>query len=502
MTFILSIFLCFALAFSGTGALPAEPETATIWTIRNVCLDTGDETFTLDPELRLTTAVGAEKVDMHFEIGSGESTLLPISAELTPDAFLFTLSNGGRAYSLSDEEFMNLAHIDEEDLRILNIVGDFFISYGALLGLVTGDEEQAAAYSQAVLDAVLEACGSEIETVEIEHNGETMEAQQAEIILTFDAAFKLMDELRGCGIDAMEQLMDAVLALCNLEAETEYADFAALAGEIDEDIDFSMPLTITIAEDGDVAYGLVECDYDMEAVSMRMREEINYDGTYTTVDMTMDMTGIEPNDTSASYVISAQMAGPMNAPEAIHMDYDIVITSDVSVVYEAEDVNDLPANADNVEKTYVDQNEIQMTLDFVADDGLSNAQFAVNFQEIFDDEVLSSGIFYITTAERRETNGSVTADVTLGLLAEDEEFGLTFELNRAEAAPVDYFAGLDLYEFSEEGLDSDSDMPSALQAALMADASQLTLDVIQLSSDPSIQALMNMGLAEEATIAD
>lgn len=508
MNLILSIFLSIALALSGTGTLPAEPETATTWTIRNIAFESEGESHAIQPELRFTTAVAAEKAAAHFEIGSDGRTLLPVSAQITPDELRFSLGNGGRAYSLTAEEFEKMTRLDEDNAQIMTIIGDFFTSYGALIGMVTGDEAQAEAYSVTVFNALLNACDSSLEPVEIEFDGKNVEAQRAELTLNFEAAFRLMDELRSCDIEPMRQLMDSVLAMCNLQSGAEYESFAELAAEIDEGIEYVMPLTITIAETEDSNYALLECDTDVEAangpVSMRVREEIVITGDESTVEATATMT--LPNNTSADYVISAQMTGPLTAPESMHMSYDIAMDSEVQVYYEAEAED---ADAENVEiatadgeddiappmvsETLIQRNEIHMTLDTVAEDGLDGVQFAVNFQEIFDGEEQSSGVFLVNSAERRESDESVTADVRVTLLSEDVEFGLSFELNRAETAPVDYFDGTDLYEFTSEALDGDDNGPSKLQAALTADASQLYLDVMQLASDESIQALANLG---------
>ena len=168
MNFILSIFLCFALAFSGPAGLPAEPETATTWTIRNVTIYSGEEFFTLNPEARITTAAGQDKVALHFELENDGKALLPVSAEITPDALTFALKGGERAYTLSNAEFLEICGLDEEDVRILEVCGDLLTSYGGLLGLAYGDEEQMTAYGQAMIDATLDACGSEFTPAEIE----------------------------------------------------------------------------------------------------------------------------------------------------------------------------------------------------------------------------------------------------------------------------------------------------------------------------------------------
>ena len=60
MNAILSILVCIAMLFSGGAALPEQPETATVRTLRNLTIATDEGSVTLTPELRLTTAIGSE----------------------------------------------------------------------------------------------------------------------------------------------------------------------------------------------------------------------------------------------------------------------------------------------------------------------------------------------------------------------------------------------------------------------------------------------------------
>ena len=96
MNAILSFILCFAMILSPAGALPAQPETASTWTVSNLTISVGDESVTLSPEARLTTAVGMEEAQLHFELGSGERTLMPMSGAINQDGVRFTLGTGTR----------------------------------------------------------------------------------------------------------------------------------------------------------------------------------------------------------------------------------------------------------------------------------------------------------------------------------------------------------------------------------------------------------------------
>ena len=103
MNAILSILVCFAMLFSGGAALPEQPETATVRTLRNLSVTTDEGSVTLTPELRLTTAIGSEQAIAQFEVVNGDDVLLPMMGELTKDGVRFCLSDGGSVYSLSSD---------------------------------------------------------------------------------------------------------------------------------------------------------------------------------------------------------------------------------------------------------------------------------------------------------------------------------------------------------------------------------------------------------------
>ena len=479
MNLILSIFLCFALAFGGAAELPAEPETATTWTIRNVTLSNGGETFALNPEARLTAALGAEKAALHFEIENDGRIFLPISAEVTPDELTFALSGGGRAYSLTNEEFMKLIDVDEEDIRILNLCGDLFTSYGALLGMAYGDEAQMAEFSQAVLEAMLGSFGSEFETVEIELDGETLSAQRTEFDLTFRSSLEMIDALRDCGIDELTTFLNALLEIINLDEETDYPNYTALIEAIPEaDLDsFSMPLTLTFAEADGLSYGLVETTADLEDFShMQMREEVVTRGGETSVAVNMLMNA---DDTVIVYDVSAQMTGPLNAPESMHMDYDVTAVNLIT-----------GEGGDGAESI---STAMRMTLDAATADGLSDATLEASVT-VTPNAESSSFDLRATASDRREADGSVTADVTFELLTEDIDAGVSFELNRAESAYANPFDGADLFEITEDAFDSDADEMPPVAAALTADVALMSVDAMQLGADESIRALIDQDI--------
>ena len=479
MNFILSLFLCFALALSGSAGLPAEPETAATWTIRSVTLSAGDESYTLNPEARITTAIGAEKAAMHFEIGSDGREYLPISAEITNDALTFSLTNGNRAYTLTNEEFMRMALFDDEDAQEMDLAARLITNYGALLGLMYRGEEPLTAYSEMVFDALYAACDSSTEATEIELDGETLKARRTVYNLTPSATLALVDELRSCGIDELEALLDTLLEIINLTEDEAYPDYTSLGEALLDDMqeDLCLPLAVTRAEGDGLSYVLVETSFTQDQDYLFLREQLVARGNETDIDMTML---VRSDYMSAGYVISEQVTGPLNAPEAFHMTYNV--TSNVT-----------PSFYQYVDDDYSIRTNMRMELDGATVDGLQSAALNVHLSTGVGSNEEGAADLTVTANEGREDDGSTTVDLAFAIAADGEEFGLTFELNRAESAYESPFDGKDIYEITEDMFDSDDERMSPAAAALTADAALLSIDAMQLAAEESVQALMGIG---------
>ena len=479
MSFILSIFLCFALAFSGTAGFPAQPETATTVTVRNVTLTVDDESVTLNPQARITAAIGSEKTALRFEIENDGKTLMPVAAEITPDTLTFSLSDEGRAYTLSNEDFVRLADIDEDDMQVMEIFGDLLTSYGALIGAAYGNAEWAFTYNQVVLDALLETCGATFTPVEVELDGETIEAQQAEITLDLESCLRLMDALRDCGIEELETMFNSILALINLDMDVPYSSYAAIAAELLEDIDeeelelLSLPLTITAAETDALDYALVECAFTVEdEASMQMREEVISRGEETTIEMNMTMT--ESYGTSSSVLVSGQLLGPVIEPTELHLDY--VMYMEAPIYYDTENGSDTSTAV------------IYMTLDGASEDGLESGKWVIDYE--VDG---SGGQMQMDYAERREDDGSVSAGIEVTFDADEHSYGISLDLNKAESAYTSFFEGAELFQIDENTMADDAEQIDPTTAALTADISRLGLDALLLSSDESLLAVAQLG---------
>jgi len=234
MNAILSFIVCIALVLSPAGVLPAQPETATTWTISNLTIGVGEESVTLAPEARLTTAIGMDEAQLHFELGSGEKTLMPMSGAINADGVRFTLGTGTKTYTLSNETFMELTGMDEEDAQLLEVFGDFFLSYGKILAMVK-DQEKYDQYYDLSWDLMEDMLGAEYAETEVEVEGEMLPARRIKGGLTLAGMLNMLDVAADCGIPELEEFVDVTLEMVNVasgESIEKFSDLAAIVEEV------------------------------------------------------------------------------------------------------------------------------------------------------------------------------------------------------------------------------------------------------------------------------
>ena len=491
MNTILSILVCIAMLCSGTGALPAQPETAVTWTLRNVTIDMNGEQVTLAPEARITTAIGAEKAQIHFELANGEDVLMPVSGELTPEDARFTLGGGERAYAVTDETLIDLMDLDEEDAQALELVTGLFADYCALLSRMVSDEAFAVESSTAVLQAMIDACGAEVEDTEVEIDGERYPAQH--IMLDFDlqSALGMLDNLRACGVSDVEALMEDLIELCALamDDEMEFTSFADLTEDLG-DVDASYPVELTIAAQDELSYSCMDYAMNIEdEMLMEMSMESIARGEETEMNIAVT---VDADDNQINYAVGMEMTGPANAPEKVNA--VIAMEQFSSYSYTSDETDD---NGETVEHLNRSDNSTSMLMNMYTEcvDGLEKSELSMSMSNAnawyTDDEedysYESTMLMEGGSQDRVEADGSVTTATSLRMDADGETIELSFDLNRAEGAAVDFFEGLETC-----ALTADMDEESPAYGLLTTDAMNFAADAMQLTADDSVIALMEM----------
>lgn len=487
MNMILSVIVCFAMILGGTGSLPAVPETAATWTIRNITIDNGEQSITLAPEARITTAVGAEEATLHFEIGSGEQTLMPASGKISADGVQFELGGSGRSYSISEATLAEMAGMDEEDAQIFTVFADFFKNYGVVLGKSMSDPQFYAQFNEASMNALLATSGTSTET-EVEIDGEIYPAQEYQFELTGTAMVQMMDQLLTCGVKEVEDMFASCLAMISISEGEEVSSFADMITGMEEDV--SIPVNMVIAQQDGFAYEAVSMEVADAETGMTVNavSEAVTLGEETEMTMTMAM-GDDSN--TAMFEIQGTLTGPVEAPTAVNMECAVYSGSEYSYAAETEG-----------EEDYTSVSEVSMFVALAGEtvNDLETMQFTAAMESYdesgFGDEIeTSSQSFAIeaSSSEALESDGSVTASWNITLAGENmNPVALSFDINRAEGAPVDYFAGATDVALTAEALNGNGEETSDEVTMLGMDAMGYVAGAYALTMDESVVEMMEM----------
>lgn len=497
MNAILSILVCIAMLFSGGAALPVQPETATVRTLRNLSVTTDAGSVTLAPELRLTTAIGSEQAIAQFEVVRGDDVLLPMAGELTNDGVRFRLCDGGSVYSLTSEALLELMGSDAPSDTLMV---DYLNSYSALLSRTMNDASFQQEFSRTMIDLFVSACGGEAEQVTLEIDGAEVPAQRAQLELTPEAALNLLDGLASCGVTEVEDMLNSYMLLLASAMGEDYASLSDLTADLraqlaEEDMtdEISIPIELTWTTEGP-AHAEIAMDFDVdEPTAMQLAVTSTSTDEKTDLDMTLSFTTDDGmgNTNQMDFLMTEQVDGPLNAPENVELHVEATSQNDWKSEYSEEGV-------EAVVHSYVSSSAMNFALDVNAAvvDGLERATIDLSANQSSsydydgdvntDESVLSA---HISSDDRNEADGSVTTAVAMDIDVDGENVQLSWELNRAEGMPVPSFDDsktVDLAEILRE------DEDSAASIALMSDALKLSADATSLCADESVLAMLEL----------
>ena len=511
MNAILSILVCIAMLFSGGAALPAQPETATVRTLRNLSVTTDAGSVTLAPELRLTTAIGSEQAIAQFEVVRGGDVLLPMAGELTNDGVRFRLRDGGSVYNLTSEALLELTEADDADAQLMALMVDYLNSYSALLSRTMYDASFQQELSRTMIDLFVSACGGEAEQVTLEINGAEVPAQRAQLELTPEAALNLLDGLASCGVTEVEDMLNSYMLLLASAMGEDYASLSDLTADLRAQLAeegvadaISIPIELTWATE-DPAHAEIAMDFNVdETTAMQLSVTSTSTDEKTDLDMTLSFATDDGmgNTNQMDFHMTEQVDGPLNAPENVELHVEATSQNDWKSEYSEEGV-------EAVVHSYVSSSAMNFALDVNAAvvDGLERAtiDLSANQSSSYDydgdvntnESVLSA---HISSDERSEDDGSVTTAVAMDVEADGESMTISWELNRAEGAPVPSFDDSTPVALAEI-LREDED--SAASIALMSDALKLSADAASLCADESVLAMLELlGIDPDAMLDD
>lgn len=484
MNAILSFIVCIAMLASPMGVLPAQQETETVWTVRNLTVSLGDESVTLTPEARVTAAVGTEGAQFHFEVGNGENVLMPISGGINADGARLALGTGERSYSMSDEVFKELLGMDETDAAVLDGLGEVFLSCAEMFNLLY-DAEKLEKYNEKSWELLKTVLDAELEECEIEVNGETLPAMRLAGKVTGRNILKAMDVAMDSDIPEMQAYAGALLKLINAMEEEPVEKFSDLSmvdsfdeASISEVIEFSVQEPIYSHSQIKMSDAFMEMNLDSETI-------VQGDETSATASI-----NLEHGNRSVNCNMDMTYTGPADAPADLHMDCGVVSAYSYSAYdYDSETGDDVSIFE------FANSAVVQMTIDVSNNDGLKDAamEMTVDMSSSysFDDEMTVNFQSVGTAVDYRESleaDGSITGAFNITMDTPEMPVELSFELNRAEGKAKDYFAGTE-----EIVLSGDTQDEAYVQ--LSADAMTVAADAMTLAADDGVISLMNMFMA-------
>lgn len=500
MTAILSLIVSLAMLFSGVGSLPAVPETANQYTLRNLTLTINDEAVTLDPELQLTTALGAEQLGLDFEIHAGDNTLLPISGRLDTNGVAFSFADNGKAYTLSYATLGELLGLTEDsDAQVAEVLATatkLATSLSAYNEAVKDPavREQLDALNQQQINKWVEISGAEFAPMDVDVNGSTFPGQHAVLNMGCMDAYASMDDYLSSDIEPLRDYTQSLLKLLNMIAGSDCASFTELIeAMVDEDeidsLNAKLPLDMTIAEQDGTKYVRVALDTEVEGVALNVEEIMISDGS--NIDMVMIVNASD--DESTDIEMSLNLFADEQNLSAV---FDIV--GDVKDSYETIDADGSQTTVETSAKVSVAVSDYVL----IDENGLAESFFNFGVDLVESDsqsveENTATISFGTQSAESREEDGSITADNTITLNVDDNGDALTAELafqtNSAAIPYVDSFAGKEMLELTS---DAESEAYQQIQTDLYA----LLGDVMTLAADDSVVELMNSFAAVESSL--
>ena len=426
MNAILSILVCFAMLFSGGAALPAQPETATVWTLRNLSVATDEGSATLIPEARLTTAIGSDAARLQFEVVNGDDVLLPMMGEMTKDGVRFCLSDGGSVYSLSSDALLELMEAGDADAQLMALMVDYLNSYSALLSRTMNDASFQQEFSRTMIELLVSACGGEAEQVTLEIDGAEVPANRALLEITPEAALNLLDGLASCGVTEVEDMLNSYMLLLASAMGEDYASLSDLTADLraqlaEEDMtdEISFPVELTWTTEGP-AHAEIAMDFDVdEPTAMQLAVTSTSTDEKTDLDMTLSFTTDDGmgNTNQMDFHMTEQVDGPLNAPENVELHVEATSQNDWKSEYSEEGV-------EAVVHSYVSSSAMNFALDVNAAvvDGLDRATIDLSANQSSsydydgdvntDESVLSA---HISSDDRSEADGSVTTAVAMDI---------------------------------------------------------------------------------------
>lgn len=536
MTAILSLFLSFAMLFTG-GALPATADTASTLAVQDVVVGYNGESYPLGFDIALSAAAAQDELSLHFELVDGEDVFLPLSGKITRDGVTFAISEEGSAYTLTAETLNQLLGLEEGDVSSIETVIQGLESYVSAFSALEKQPVKLSSEQEAQLMEVVYANMDDMlrEDMNWDFGNGEIPAEHVNGMLSGADFFAILDGWMAMDDETIAPALSAVLDLYNSVLASNAALYSSLIVYEDKTDAYpeETPAVIYTPEAKEyvpaetftqlletVAAGDAEASAELEAMEAEMdiitaaEGDVNYSivNLYMPLDENMESvmnvsaeTTSSPEEThsyfalyleqgssSVGYEVNAVINGPVENPESVNLEMMIQNDNELDFTdYEAEEVEeDILYTSTNVYvssgASYEDGLE---DTDLYMEITESNVRYANGeLNEEGEDETISLSCF---VDEEKDENGNLTGIYDLTVSAGDEEsYSLNFTTLLTQAPAEDYFANLPAVNLPADGEDP------AYQT-LSADAAALLEDAVTVAADDEFAALMEAFAAAE-----
>ena len=447
--------------------------------LRNVSIHLNGDEITLPYEARLNAAVEDAGARLNFEVGRGAGVLLPLRGEIDQNGVRFSLGSSGRVYSLDLNMLAESAGVDMDDVSeeqlamVTRLVEDYIAMLQALI--LPENVEKLAALEDEMLSALT---GSEGEEAQIEYEGASYPGKRYAGGLSLQNALSIVNLASNTGIGAVDSYfanaLEAYSQVAGMEIESLDQFFSFMideSGMSEEDLAMEiMDLEIETGGDENLRIErvtVVPMDSDME---ITVEEITAADKVEISVNFGMGdrIYGADVNARfTAGLAEGAVTAFNLEINAGQHMDVS-------SEDYINTDLTGISFNAEGK-----------------AEGGLWSAGLVLDISNettygtADDQETLTEGYAFTGAYDEIiEEDGSVTSAIALGEAFNEQEYGLSFELNVAEGkGPRDVFgAGAREYSLTDDD--------GVAYELLEMDAATLYADVLEFTVDEDVLTLM------------
>ena len=456
---ILTYIIAIAMTFGAAG-FPAVPETVNQLAIENVVIRVDDETFPLDTRAVLSAAAGTEESLLGFYLENKGSKLFPLQAKITAEDAMFSISEFGSAFRITDADLLEMIGLTEADLPEVYDAGEL-----QQMGMGNIPLEDYTAYGDIIWEFFLSYEGAEVSEGSISYEGSDYPCTTVYTEDGIHALWALLDSLRLGDHGELSAYLDELLGYYREEMGIQGESYAEMFGQISE----LPPAALKYSRadvNGDaldrVSLSIKEDDTTMEVVSTTCRNlesvEMNMtieEGNYTDcVQLKMD-------------TVNRLTEGDMS------INGEVVISEEMEFIGSASQREVMEINY-----TYNENgNETAFTSDLTA------SVYLGYDGEMYDPTNINS-ISFDALATRSENSIHVNANLMTDLQDAEIDAGIDFDITFSEVPYADPFAGKTAVDFStpEELTES---------GQFKADGMSFAMDAMRLSFSQDASRLMD-----------